>query len=159
MVEAERFARLLAKRIQAAGLSVLQLEMDSDHNYFVVTLETDIKQNVMLCVWVHSNGSIRDVLSFVNEGSISGRFLNYWRRPEGVFEIPQLVDQMWSAFWAHEEENQARHRILWMPAKQLPECSESHSEGPVLFPVPTQKKKPTVKTTEERATLLELFKA
>lgn len=166
MTEAERVARLLARRLAAAGFPDPVLGSDLEHCYLMLDTTSRTGLKVFLCLWLQPGGQVRDALSFVFDGqpSMMGKHLNNWRRPEGDFTVPQLVDKLWEAFWAHEEENRALNRLQWMHLSKLPDLDEEVPSGPSLLDAashidkPQRKRKKTPIVPDEHTTVFDLFK-
>lgn len=166
MTEAERVARLLARRMAGAGFPEPVLGADNDQHYLVLDTKSRTGLKVFLCLWVQPDGQIRDALSFVFEdkaASITGKHLNNWRRPEGAFTVSQLVDSLWAAFWAHEEENRTLNRLQWMHVSKLPDLVEVEHTGPSLLGAspedkPQRKRKKAGVAPDDHTTVFDLFR-
>jgi hypothetical protein len=139
--------------MQAVSFPTPVVGVDPEQHYLFIETTSRTELKVFLFLWVKPDGRVRNVMSFLFDKSVDsmmGRHLNNWRRPEGEFTIPQLVDNLWAGFWKHEEENQALGRLLWMGVSKLPHLEETEHTGARLLgsdkPKPKRKTKPKPQT-------------
>lgn len=130
--EADRVRRLLSRRATESGAYLSPLPVEGDDLVVILLLDAQVFVSIE-----EVGGRVTAALSYlVKQGHTS--HLNGWRREEGCTKsVPDLVDDIWAAFWAHEKENEGLGRILWMHGRMLPGIGEDITvEQPAQMPLP-----------------------
>lgn len=139
--------RLLARRCQASGAYEVEVPDEGDEMVRLHLLDADV---LVLVEGHHVDGTATTALSYLGKhGSDVCQHLNGWRR-EGGMDVGALVDDLWRAFWAHEQENEGLGRTLWMHGPTLPVLAEDVCAPDEPVQVPLDFTSPVVQPPPER---------
>lgn len=133
LTEASRVRRLLSRRATESGAYLSPLPKEEEDLVVILLLDAQVFVSIE-----ETQGRVTAALSYLVKQEHTSH-LNGWRREDGCTRsVPDLVDDIWAAFWVHEKENETLGRILWMHGPMLPGIGEDIQIEDIPLPEPPQ---------------------